>query len=87
MRRAAALGAGIAAISTALVAVIGLMGVSRLPVAELLLFPGSMAAWAYKGDNYTSAQEFLLYSAALGVPLNALLGAFIGILVIALRRK
>ena len=87
MRRAAGIGAGVAAIGTAIVAVIALMGVSRLPVAELLLFPGSMAAWAYKGDTYNSAHEFLLHSVALGVPLNAVFGAFIGMLVAALRPR
>ncbi|MDH3206349.1 MAG: hypothetical protein OEO79_07045 [Gemmatimonadota bacterium] len=87
MRRAAGIGAGIAAIGTALVAVIALMGVPRLPVAELLLFPGSMAAWVYGGDTYSSGPEFLLYSVAFGVPLNAVFGAIIGMLVAALRSR
>ena len=87
MRKAAGIGAGVAVVGTAIVAVIALMGVSRLPVAEFLLFPGSMAAWVYGGDTYSSGHEFLLHSVAFGLPLNAVFGAIIGMLVVALRPR
>ena len=86
MRRAAVVGAGLAAIATAAVGVIALMGVSRIPVAEYLLVPGSLAAWLYKGDNYTSGHQFLLHAIVFGVPMNALIGAILGALLAYLRR-
>ena len=86
MRRAAVIGASLAAIATVAVAMIALMGVSRIPVAEYLLFPGSLAAWLYKGDNYRSSHEFLLHATALGVPINAVAGAILGALLVSLRR-
>ena len=86
MRRAAAIGAGVAAIATSVVVVIALLGVSRLPLAELLLFPGSLAAWMYKGDNYRSSHDFLVHAAAFGVPINIVLGAAVGSLFHALSR-
>ena len=58
-----------------------------MPVAEYLLFPGSMAAWVYKGDTFTSNQEFLAYAILLGVPINAVAGAIVGVLLAALRRR
>jgi hypothetical protein len=86
MRRAAAIGAGLAAITTAAIGVIALIGVSRIPVAEYILFPGSMAAWLYKGDNYRSNYEFLLHTIAFGMPINVLLGAILGVLLASVRR-
>jgi len=87
MKKAAFLGAAIAATATAAVGAMALMGVTRLPVAEYLLFPGSMAAWLYRGDNFGSSREFLAHAIALGVPINALAGAILGALVRALRRQ
>lgn len=87
MRRAAVLGAGLAAILTAAIAVLALMGVSSIPVVEAVLFPGSWVAWVYKGDNYRSGHEFLLHATAFGVPLNALIGAVLGVLLAAVGRK
>ena len=80
MGRAAVIGAVIAIIATGLVAALGLMGVSHIPIAEYLLLPGGMVAWAYKGDNYRSSSEFLLHAIAFGVPLNGLAGATVGAL-------
>ena len=85
MRRSAAIGAGLAAIATAAVGLIALTGVPGIPVAEYLLFPGSWAAWLYKGDNYTSSHEFLIHAIAFGVPMNVLAGATIGALVAFLK--
>lgn len=87
MRRAAVIGAGLAAIATAAVGLIALTGVSTIPVAEYLLFPGSLAAWLYKGDTYGSNHEFLLHAILLGVPMNTLMGAILGVLVASVRRK
>ena len=87
MKRAAVLGAVIAATATAAVGAMALMGVTRLPVGEYLLFPGSMAAWLYRGDDFASSQEFLTSAIALGVPINALAGAILGVLLRALRRQ
>lgn len=86
LRGAAALGATIAVTATAIVSVIALMGADRLPVAEYLLFPGSMAAWLYKGDNFVSSQQFLAHAIAFGIPINALAGAILGALTAALAR-
>ena len=83
----AILGACLAAVATAAVGVIALMGVSRIPVAEVLLFPGSLAAWVYKGDTYRSGHEFLLHAIAFSVPLNALVGAILGVSLAAVRQK
>lgn len=80
MGRAAVIGAGLAIFITGLVGALGLMGVSHIPIAEYLLFPGGLVAWAYKGDNYRSGNEFLLHAIAFGVPLNGLAGAAIGAL-------
>ncbi len=87
MRRAAVIGAGLAAIATAAVGLIALTGVSTIPVAEYLLFPGSLAAWLYKGDNYGSNHEFLLQAIVFGVPMNTFVGALLGALVASVRRK
>ncbi|MBT8478829.1 MAG: hypothetical protein KJO06_07935 [Gemmatimonadetes bacterium] len=87
MKKAAVLGAVIAATATAVVGAIALMGATRIPVAEYLLFPGSMAAWLHKGDNFRSSQEFLATAIALGVPINALVGAGLGVLLMAVRRR
>lgn len=87
MTKAAVAGAAIAAIATAAVGVAALMGVTRIPLGGYLLFPGSMAAWLYKGDNFASSREFLTASIALGIPINALAGAVLGVLVRALRRR
>lgn len=87
MRRGASLGAIVAAGATAAVGLIALMGASRIPVAEYLLFPGSMAAWVHKGDNYTSAHEFLIYAVAFGVPVNAAAGAILGGLLVWVRSR
>jgi len=86
LRGAAALGATIAVTATAIVGVIALMGADRLPVAEHLLFPGSMAAWLYKGDNFESSRQFLAHAIAFGIPINALAGAVLGALTAALMR-
>ena len=87
MKRAAALGAGLASIVTVAIAVLALLGVSSIPVLEAVLFPGSWVAWVYKGDNYRSGQEFLLHAIAFGVPLNAVIGAILGVLLAAVRPK
>lgn len=87
LKKAALLGSGAAILATAAVGIAALLGVSRLPIAEYLLFPGSMAAWAYKGDNYTSSAEFLRYTIAMGIPLNALAGAILGVLVAWIRHR
>ena len=86
LREAAALGATIAVTATAIVSVIALMGADRLPVAEHLLFPGSMAAWLYKGDNFESSRQFLAHAIAFGIPINALAGAVLGALTAAFMR-
>ncbi len=85
--RSALIGAGLAAIATAAVGVIALMGVSHIPIGEYLLFPGSWVAWLYKGDNYRSGHEFLLHSIAFGVPINAVAGSILGATLAFLRRK
>ena len=68
------------------VGVLALLGVSSIPVAEYVLFPGSLAAWIYRGDNYASSREFLLYTMAFGVPLALLAGAILGGLLAFVRR-
>jgi hypothetical protein len=73
--------------ATAVVGAIGLMGATRIPVAEYLLFPGSMAAWLYRGDDFGSSQEFLATAIALGVPINALVGAGLGVLMMAILHR
>ena len=87
MKRAATIGAAIATVATAIVGLIGLMGVDSLPVAEYLLFPGSMAAWLFKGDNYRSSREFLLHALAFGIPINALIGAVLGAIANVVRNR
>jgi len=87
MKRAAVLGAAIAATATAAVGAMALMGATRIPVAEYLLFPGSMAAWLYKGDDFGSSHEFLAHAIAFGVPISSLAGAVLGVLLAALRRQ
>ena len=87
MKRAAILGATIATVATAIVGLIGLMGAESLPVAEFLLFPGSMAAWLFKGDTYVSSREFLLHAMAFGVPINAAIGAVLGVISNAVRTR
>ncbi len=74
-------------VSTNTVGVFALMGVSRIPVGEYLLVPGSWVAWLYKGDNYRSGHEFLLHSIAFGVPINAVAGSILGAVLAFLRRK
>lgn len=86
MREAAALGATIALTATVIVAVIAMMGATRIPVAEYLLYPGSMAAWVYRGDDFESSRHFLAHAIAFGVPINALAGAVLGALTTALFR-
>ena len=78
MKKAILWGAGGAVIATVVVGAIALMGVERIPIAEYIVFPGSMLAWLYKGDNYTSSQEFLLHAIGFGIPVNAVLGAMLG---------
>lgn len=87
IRKAVVLGAAIAAMATAVVGAIGLMGATRIPVAEYLLFPGSMAAWLYRGDDFGSSREFLATAIALGVPINALVGAGLGVLLTGVLRR
>ena len=87
MKRAAILGATITSVATAIVGLIGLVGADSLPVAEFLLFPGSMAAWLFKGDNYVSSREFLLHALAFGIPINAVIGAVLGAIVNVVRNR
>lgn len=86
MRRAAIIGAGVAIILTGLVGALALIG-GRIPIAEYLLFPGVLAAWVYKGDNYGSGNEFLYHAIVFGVTLNGLFGAVLGTLTALARRK
>jgi hypothetical protein len=76
--RAAVVWAIVAAGATAAVGAVALLGVERLPVLEYILFPGSMAAWMFRGDDYASSREFLVFAVLFGVPINAALGAALG---------
>jgi len=87
MRRAAISGAVLAAAATVAVAACGLLGVEKLPVVEYLLWPGGFMAFAYRGDDYASGHEFLLYATAFGVPFNAPTAALNGVLVSAARKR
>ena len=73
-------------IATGAVATLALLGAERVPIAEYLLYPGSMVAWLQKGDNFRSSREFLASAIAWSVPINALAGAVIGVLVRAVSR-
>ncbi len=86
MRRAIINGAGVAIFITGLVGALALLGF-RIPIVEYLLFPGGLAAWAYKGDNYVSGNEFLHHTIVFGVALNALTGAVLGALAALVARK
>jgi len=86
MRRSIVIGAGVAILLTGLVGVLALTGY-RLPIVEYLLFPGGLAAWAYKGDNYRSGNEFLHHTIVLAVALNGLAGAILGAVTALGRRR
>ena len=68
-----------ALIVTGLIGTLALLG-AQLPVVGYVLFPGGMAAWAYKGDNYTS-ETFLQHTVVFALLLNVVAGAAIGLLV------
>jgi hypothetical protein len=86
MRKAAVVGAGVGVVATGLVGALALLGFP-VPIAEYLLFPGGLAAWVYKGDNYRSGDEFLRHMIVFGILLNGLAGAVFGPLVALARRK
>jgi hypothetical protein len=86
MRRAIIIGAGVAILITGLVGALALTGL-QLTIAEYLLFPGGLAAWTYKGDNYRSGNEFLHHTIVFGVALNALAGGILGALAAPVWRK
>lgn len=85
--RGASRGAILATILTAVVGGFALAGVSTMPVIGASLFPGSMAAWLFRGDNYTSSHEFLVFAIAFGVPINAAIGALLGWAFVDLRAR
>ncbi|MBI1337629.1 MAG: hypothetical protein GC164_11775 [Phycisphaera sp.] len=80
MKIALVVSAGIALITLA-VSVSALSGVHRLPVIEYLLWPGAMIAWMWGGDNYRDGKEFMFYTAAIGVPFNAVLSFIFGMAI------
>lgn len=85
--RGASRGAILATILTTVVGGFALAGVSTMPVIGASLFPGSMAAWLFRGDNYASSNEFLVFAIAFGVPINAAIGALLGWAFVDLRAR
>ena len=79
MRKAATIGAGIAIVLTGMVGALALLDV-EIPVVGYLLYPGGMAAWAYKGDNYTS-ETFLRHMVVFAVVINTVAGMALGLLI------
>ncbi len=67
---------------TIIVGIAALFGVRRIPMIELLLWPGGMIAWAWHGDNYRDSTHLLSYAVPISVAVNLaasfLAGAAIG---------
>jgi len=77
----------LATVITLAVSGLALAGISTMPVIGASLYPGSMAAWLFRGDNYASSHEFLRFAIAFGVPINATLGALLGWTFVDLRSR
>ena len=75
---------------TVLAGVPAIMGVES-QMFELLaapfLYPGSLAAWLIKGDDFRSIEEFVRFAVGMSFPTNALFGLVLGIVVGSVRIK
>lgn len=55
----------------------GFLGVFAAP----FLYLGCLLGWMIKGDNFASDQEFLRFGFAMSVPINAVIGVLLGVMV------